>query len=216
MRSNLFAALLVAVACGCSGTTGSGLLNGEDPAGGANAAPTDSASDGGASGEPGSPGTPGAPGPTGPGPVSGMDSGTVGVPDAGHDSAAPPPPPPPPGVFDGAGAFVAATAAATHHAGENCMNGCHNHGFTFAGTLTDGAGNGVAGAEVRLVDANGTAILVNTGSTGNFHSTTAFTGASHVGARTATKTVNMSGTITNGACNGCHVGGGTTTPIHVP
>jgi hypothetical protein len=213
MRSKLVAALILTVVCGCSGVPDNGLLGNDSPAAAPAEGPMESVVDGGAPGEP----IPGMPGP-GPGPASTMDSGAVGAPhDAGaNDSTAPPPSPPPPSAFDGAGAFVSVTAATTHHAGENCMNGCHNHGFTWAGTLTNGAGGGVAGAEVRLLDANGTAILVNTDSLGNFHSSTAFTGASHVGARTATKTVIMTATITSGACNACHVGGGTTTPIHVP
>ena len=126
------------------------------------------------------------------------------------------PPPPPTSVFTGAGAFVGRTTSSTHNAGQNCMGSCHDHSFTFAGTLTDGAGNGVAGAEVRLVDGSGTAITVHTGPEGNFHSTIPFAGAAHVGARTASNTVDMVSTITNGGCNGCHATGGTTTPIHVP
>ncbi len=128
------------------------------------------------------------------------------------------PPPPPPNVFTGAPAFVAQIAAGTHNAAQNCMGGCHNHGFTFAGTLTDGVGNGVAGAEVRLVDANGTAISVHTGPEGNFHSSTPFVAPAHVGARNATKTALMVTSLTaaNGGCNGCHKTGGATTPIHLP
>ena len=128
------------------------------------------------------------------------------------------PPPPPPNVFTGAPGFVSSIAADTHNAGQNCMGGCHDHGFTFAGTLTDGVGNGVAGAEVRLVDANGTAISVHTGTNGNFHSSTPFVAPAHVGARNATKTALMIGSLTlaNGGCNGCHKTGGTAPMIHLP
>ncbi len=127
-------------------------------------------------------------------------------------------PPPAGNVFTGAPAFVSQTAGSTHTAGLNCMGGCHNHGFTFAGTLTDGNGKGVAGAEVRLVDAKGVAISVHTGSNGNFHSSTSFTGPAHVGARNAATTVVMATALqpANGGCNGCHTTGGTTTPIHLP
>ena len=129
------------------------------------------------------------------------------------------PPPPPVDAFTGAGAFVAQTAGSTHNAGKNCMGGCHNHGFTFAGTLTDGAGNPVAGAEVRLLDANGQGILVHTGANGNFHSSTPWTAPAHVGARTAANKVVMVTPLSapaNGGCNGCHATGGTVVPIHVP
>jgi hypothetical protein len=121
-------------------------------------------------------------------------------------------------VFSDAGAFTSQTAGSTHNMGKNCMGGCHNHGFTFAGTLTDGAGNGVAGAEVRLVDANGKAISVYTGTNGNFHSSTSWTAPAHVGARNAANTVLMVTSLasTNGGCNGCHVTGGTVVPIHIP
>lgn len=133
------------------------------------------------------------------------------------DGGAPPSPTVDP--FTGAPAFVAQTAGGTHNAGKDCMGGCHNHGFTFAGTLTDGAGNPVAGAEVRLVDANGTAILVHTGSNGNFRSSAPWVPPAHVGARTAANKVIMVTPLAvakNGGCNGCHATGGTVAPIHVP
>ena len=206
--TNAFVALFLAAACGCSAPPGDGLLGGDIPAaaGGPNGSVAD---DAGAS-----------PGPTSPA-TSGTDDGgaVVAQADAGRsETGAPPPPPPPPSVFNGAGPFVTTTAADTHNAGQNCMNGCHNHGFTFAGTLTNGAGAAVAGAEVRLVDSTGVAISVFTGPSGNFHSSTPFTGTAHVGARTATKVVNMVGTITaaGGGCNGCHATGATVAPIHVP
>jgi hypothetical protein len=129
-----------------------------------------------------------------------------------------PPPPPPTDVFTGAPAFVSQTAGGTHNAGKNCMGGCHNHGFTFAGTVTNGAGAGVAGAEVRLVDANGKAISVYTGSNGNFHSSTSFVAPAKVGVRNAAaKAIMITGlTAAQGGCNGCHATGGTQTPIHLP
>lgn len=203
-----FAALLLAVACGCSSPLGGGLIGGEDPAGAGGGPSASSAGDAGGATDPG---------PMSPAMNSAEDGGgPVATSDAGKSETGAPPPPPPPSVFNGAGAFVASTAGDTHNAGQNCMNGCHNHGFTFAGTLKDGAGNGVAGAEVRLVDSSGAAITVHTGTNGNFHSATPFSGPAHVGARTATKAVDMVGMITAGGCNGCHATGGTATPIHVP
>ena len=106
-----------------------------------------------------------------------------------------------------------------HNAGKNCMGGCHNHGFTFAGTLTNGAGAPVPSAEVRLVDANGQAILVHSGTNGNFYSSTPWSRPAHVAARTAANKAVMVtplSTAANGGCNGCHVTGGTAPPIHVP
>jgi hypothetical protein len=82
------------------------------------------------------------------------------------------------------------------------MGGCHDHGFTFAGTLTDGNGGPVAGAEVRLVDANNNAISVYTGPEGNFHSSTPWVGPAHVGARDATNTELMVTSLQAGSCCG--------------
>jgi hypothetical protein len=157
--------------------------------------------------------------------ATGSDGGEGGTVDPQDAGKAPPPPPPadagaPPtvDVFTGAPAFVSNVASDSHNAGQNCMGGCHDHGFTFAGTLTDGNGNGVAGAEVRLVDTNGVAISVYTGSNGNFHSSTAFTAPAHVGARDAADKALMITALTasNGGCNGCHATGGAVAPIHLP
>jgi hypothetical protein len=145
---------------------------------------------------------------------------TAGYKDAacGDGGTPPPPPPPPTDVFTGAPAFASQVAGSTHNAGKNCMGGCHNHGFTFAGTVTNGAGAGVAGAEVRLVDANGKAISVYTGSNGNFHSSSSFVAPAKIGVRNAAAKAIMVTALTaaNGGCNGCHANGGTQTPIHLP
>ena len=129
-----------------------------------------------------------------------------------------PPPPPPVDVFTNAPAFVSTIAPDSHNAGQNCMSGCHDHGFTFAGTLTDGHGNSVVGAEVRLVDKNGAQISVHTDPSGNFRSSTPFTAPAHVGARDATNKAMMVTALTasNGGCNGCHANGGSVAPIHLP
>jgi len=136
----------------------------------------------------------------------------------GSCSDAGPPPPPPTNVFTGAPGYNQIIAGDTHNAGQNCMGGCHNHGFTFAGTLTDGQGNGVAGAEVRLVDANNVAISVHTGANGNFHSSAPWTAPAHVGVRNDSNVALMVTALgaSNGGCNGCHAPGGTVARIHLP
>jgi hypothetical protein len=98
------------------------------------------------------------------------------------------------------------------------MGSCHNHGFTFAGTIYDGSGNAVSGAEVRLVDANGQGISVYSGTYGNFYSTAAWTAPAMVGARNATNTQLMVASLraSQGGCNSCHASGGTTSPVHLP
>jgi hypothetical protein len=184
---------------GDPGTTSGGATSGGTTSGGATSGGTTS---GGTSGTPGT------------------DAGTAPNDAGGGADAADAAPPPPVDVFTGAGPFVSKSAGNGHHnAGQNCMGGCHNHGFTFAGTLTDGAGNPVNNAEVRLVDANKQAILVNTGTNGNFYSSTPWVPPAKVGARTATNKVLMIAALTtasNGGCNGCHTTGGAAPKIHVP
>jgi hypothetical protein len=127
-------------------------------------------------------------------------------------------PPPPSDVFTNAPPYVNTVGQSAHNAGRDCMGGCHNHGFTFAGTIYDAAGKAVAGAEVRLVDSTGKGISVHSGSDGNFHSSTSWTGPAHIGARNATTKALMVSTVPTGkgGCNGCHTTGGTAPKIHLP
>jgi hypothetical protein len=119
-----------------------------------------------------------------------------------------------------------------HNAGHDCFSSCHNHGFTFAGTVFDASGVGVGGAEVRLVDATGKVISVYTdnlggSSQGNFYSSQSFVAPAHVGVRNATnaqvmitaiQTGAQSPASTGGACNACHCTGTgcAIAPIHLP
>jgi hypothetical protein len=136
-------------------------------------------------------------------------------------------------VFSKAAPFSLGTPVnGNHKAGQDCMSSCHNHGFTFAGTLFDANGAGVGGAEVRLVDAKGLVISVYTdngggSSQGNFYGRQAFVGPAHVGARNASSTQDMHTALqstaqtpasTGGACNACHCTGTgcTIAPIHLP
>jgi len=135
------------------------------------------------------------------------------------------------GVFANAATFVAGTGVSGHHnAGQDCNQGCHNHGFTIAGTLVDSAGAAIGGAEVRLVDSTGQVISIYTatgGSQGNFYSKKSFVGPAHIGVRNAAGTQTMITAIqttaqapasTGGACNACHCTGGgcTIAAIHLP
>jgi hypothetical protein len=87
----------------------------------------------------------------------------------------------------------------------------------------------VAGAEVRFVDNNGTAITVHTSSTGTFYkeSSSSFAAPAKVGVRNATSMQNMntplqSGSqppaLNGGACSACHCTGTSCTvpKIHLP
>jgi hypothetical protein len=100
--------------------------------------------------------------------------------------------------------------------------------FEFGGTLYDGKGNPVAGAEVRLVDANGSATSVYTGPTGTFYKGgSGFAGPAHIGVRNATSQQEMFTALqsssqppasTGGACSACHCTGSgcPIAPIHLP
>jgi hypothetical protein len=122
---------------------------------------------------------------------------------------------------------------------KDCMTrGCHAGGdgprLNFGGTLYDGAGMPVAGAEVLLVDADGKMFSAYTASNGTFYSRQQRTDAgvpiapvapSHVGVRNAAHTVDMLTALaaSGGACNSCHCVAGdggastcTVAPIHLP
>jgi hypothetical protein len=138
------------------------------------------------------------------------------------------------GVFANAPPFSAQTGKSTHNAGQDCM-GCHTGGgtnappaFEFGGTVYDGSGKAVVGAEVRFVDAKGNAVSVYTGPSGTFYKGgTGFAGPAHIGVRDATSTQDMmtalqsgaqSPASTGGACSACHCTGSgcTMAPIHLP
>jgi hypothetical protein len=134
--------------------------------------------------------------------------------------------PPPMSVFTGQPPFASQTGPSTHNAGQNCLN-CHGSGggnvpqFSFGGTLYDGKGNPVVGAEVRMVDAKGTGTNVYTGPQGTFFSEGGgFAAPARVGARNATSTADMLVTLqaSGGGCSSCHCSGTgcSTTPIHLP
>ncbi len=126
-------------------------------------------------------------------------------------------------VFADAPSFSSQTSGNSHNQGRDCMS-CHAGGggeapqFSFGGTLYDGSGNAVAGAEIRIVDANGMATSVYTGSNGNFHGTGSLAFPGHAGARDASAKALMVSSLTYGGCNKCHCAGTacTTTPLHLP
>jgi hypothetical protein len=126
-------------------------------------------------------------------------------------------------VFAGAPSFVSQTGGSSHNAGRDCMQ-CHATGggdapmFTFGGTLYDGHGNPVAGAEIRVVDGSGHAISAHTGPEGNFHGSGTLTLPGHAGARNANGSEQMLSALTSGGCNMCHCTGSTcaTAPLHLP
>ncbi len=164
--------------------------------------------------------------------TAGTPMGTCG---SGGDGGTPPPPS---SVFNGQPPFMSQTSSGGHNPGRACF-GCHTSQCTggndcgpelvFGGTLYDGSGTGVAGAEVRFVDANGNGTSVYTTSEGNFwlRGSSAFAAPAHVGVRNASAVQNMftalqstsqPPAVTGGDCNACHCTGSgcTTSQIHLP
>ena len=108
-----------------------------------------------------------------------------------------------------------------HNPGQDCMNACHNHGFTVAGTLFSGINSStpVVGATIRIMDANNKITDIQTQQNGNFYISTAVTSPITVLA-TACPNINpmsaqvtLSGGIVGCNKSGCHVSGNR---IHLP
>ena len=128
-------------------------------------------------------------------------------------------------VFSSEGAFTpTAGPNGEHNAGRDCLS-CHDGSgeaphFAFAGTIYNGSGSPVAGAEIRVEDAAGHFTTVYSATNGNFYKTASanFAAPGHAGARNASTTNLMISNVTNGGCNSCHCTGSTcaTAPIHLP
>lgn len=108
-----------------------------------------------------------------------------------------------------------------HNPGVNCMNGCHNHGFTIAGTIYTSANSNTAvtGATVTVTDANGQTLHIVSQLNGNFYTTTPVAYPLTVNASSCPNISKMSAQVaTNGgACmqGGCHATGAQG-QIHLP
>lgn len=108
-----------------------------------------------------------------------------------------------------------------HNAGQDCLQGCHNHGFSLAGTLytTAGGGTAVRGGTITVVDANGQTFDVVSQLNGNFYTTKPVTFPVKVTASLCPDIKPMSGSIPSGSggCNksGCHTAAAAGR-VHVP
>jgi len=115
-----------------------------------------------------------------------------------------------------------APANGHHNAGQDCQQGCHNHGFTFSGTLyTSAAGAAIlAGATITATDAAGKVVDVVSNTNGNFYSSTPVTFPLTMHVSSCPTIQQMSATVTaaDGGCNktGCHVAGGSPGRVHLP
>lgn len=97
-----------------------------------------------------------------------------------------------------------------HNAGQDCQQGCHNHGFTLSGTMFAAANSTtpVQGATVTVMDANGQTFDVVTQLDGNFYTSRTVAFPVTVIASSCPSVQPMVETIAagNGGCNktGCH------------
>ncbi|MFT3693693.1 MAG: hypothetical protein QM831_11170 [Kofleriaceae bacterium] len=100
-----------------------------------------------------------------------------------------------------------------HNPGQDCLNGCHNHGFTLAGTLYDATGTtALSGGSITVTDANGTTFDMIAQTNGNFYTSKAITFPVSVYASECPTSTPMTATVTaanGGGCNqsGCHTTG---------
>jgi len=116
---------------------------------------------------------------------------------------------------------VANVGTGNHNAGQDCMGGCHNHGFTLSGTLF-AAPTGttpMVGASVTVVDANGATFDMVSQLNGNFYTRNVIAFPVKLTASSCPNVQPMSATVGagSGGCNntGCHATGAQG-PIHLP
>jgi hypothetical protein len=116
---------------------------------------------------------------------------------------------------------VASVPDGHHHPGENCADACHDHGFTFGGTLYAGANSTtpVAGATITMSDPLGNTFDIVTQANGNFFTSVAVSFPLTITASLCPDIKQMPKTVTAdlGGCNqgGCHVPGAEGR-IHIP
>jgi hypothetical protein len=106
-----------------------------------------------------------------------------------------------------------------HNPGMDCMQGCHNHGFTLCGTLYANATGNIpfAGAHVTISDHNGQQIDMVAMTNGNFYTSAAIAFPVTVLASDCPSATKMNASASTGHCNqaGCHPGG-TSLQMHLP
>jgi hypothetical protein len=107
-----------------------------------------------------------------------------------------------------------------HNPGQDCMNNCHNHGFTFAGTLYNSTGgtSPVVGAHIVVTDANNQKIDIYSQQNGNFYTSAAVTFPLTVLATSCPDIQHMTAQVVagGGGCNSCHLAGGDGGIMHLP
>jgi hypothetical protein len=146
---------------------------------------------------------------------SGVGGGDPTGPDAGDVDA-------PQSSSDGAGFTcrntVTSVGSGNHNAGLDCMGGCHNHGFTLAGSLFQpGTTTPVVGASITVTDATGKSLDMVSQRNGNFYTSTKLTFPVTIAASSCPDVSHMTAQVSAGGCNstGCHASGAQGS-IHLP
>jgi len=116
---------------------------------------------------------------------------------------------------------VGSVGSGKHNAGMDCLDGCHNHGFSFAGTLyMPGTTTPIVGATVTATDASGHTADAITAQNGNFAASVQLQFPITVVVSSCPDLVHMSGSIPagSGGCNksGCHASSGGQGRVHLP
>jgi len=105
-----------------------------------------------------------------------------------------------------------------HNPGMDCMDGCHNHGFSVAGTVLQADGvTPASDATVTVVDALGNAQDIIVSTNGNFFSYLPAVPPITVRTSLCPSVQVMTTQATTGGCNanGCHMPGGVQGAIHL-
>jgi hypothetical protein len=106
---------------------------------------------------------------------------------------------------------AAGLSSGKHNAGQDCMNGCHNHGFTLAGTLYTAAGAALVGGTITVTDAAGATHDVVSQQNGNFYTSTpiAYPATVYASACPSVTPMQASVAASGAGCNNCHTPGAT-------
>jgi len=127
------------------------------------------------------------------------------------------------GPFTCRNTVTSGNTAGHHNPGMDCMDGCHNHGFTLAGTLyTSAAGTMiVSGATISVFDVTGKDVEIVAQTNGNFYTTEAVTYPLTAYASACPTIQTMTATIaktSDTGCNqtACHNSGASPGRIHLP
>jgi hypothetical protein len=127
----------------------------------------------------------------------------------------------PPAVFKCREPITTGLDNGHHNPGQDCLNGCHNHGFYMSGTLYSSAAGGaiVSGASITFVDADGYTGDMHSNMNGNFWWSLPVVFPVKITASRCPDIKPMVMTLqeADAGCNksGCH-SGGATGRIHLP